>query len=168
MAISFESLCEEHYERVAGAAYLVVGDRQEALDIAQETFARAYERWSQVKKMENPEGWLYRVAANLAISRRRRVIRQFRPVPVPAPDPTPEPSDPMLAAALAALTPAQRAVIVLRFFLDQSVETTAQALRKKPGTVRALTSQAVSRLRTQLGNEFLEERDDEATSRTSD
>jgi DNA-directed RNA polymerase specialized sigma24 family protein len=73
----------------------------------------------------------------------------------------PEPSsDPALADALRRLAPAQRAAVVLRFYLDMSVEAAAQALGKKPGTIRALTSQGIARLREDLGSEWMEEADE--------
>ena len=51
------------------------------------------------------------------------------------------------------ITPQQRAVIALRFYLDWSIEDVATALNKRPGTVRALTAQGVKRLRDALTKE---------------
>ena|SRR5438093_498987 len=158
----FEGLCELTYERVVNAAFLIVGDREEALDVAQETYARAYERWTQVRSMENPEGWLYRVCVNLSISSRRRAWRRVRGQGAASLEQSFEASDPALARALERLTPAQRSVIVLRFYLDQSVETTSELLGKRPGTIRALTSQGIARLRDDLGSSWLEEDDEHA------
>ena len=148
----FEGLCRTQYGPLTRAAFLIVGDREEAMDIAQETLARALERWDQVQKMENQVGWLYRVATNQAISHRRR----RRTSSTTEPFTNDEPSDPVLARALATLTPSQRAVIVLRFYLDRSVDETAEILSKAPGTVKALTSQGLSRLRDELGESWLE------------
>ena len=53
-------------------------------------------------------------------------------------------------------------MIVLRFYLDQSVETTSELLGKRPGTIRALTSQGIARLRDDLGSSWLEEDDEHA------
>lgn len=142
----FEELCRRHYTEVVRLAFLVTGDRQEALDVAQETFARAYERWGQVSTMENQMGWLIRVSTNLSLSHRRRASRRARPIPTPAPV-TDAPSDPGMRAALATLTPAQRAAVILRLYLDLSIEDTAKMLGKRPGTVRALSSQGIARLR---------------------
>jgi RNA polymerase sigma-70 factor (sigma-E family) len=155
----FDEFCRGHYTEVVRVAYLVTGDRQEALDVAQETFARAYERWGRVSTMENPVGWLMRVATNLSVSQRRRSNRRSRAVPPPQPV-FETPGDPAVEAALMKLTPAQRAVVVLRFYLDLSIEETARTLGKRAGTVRALTSQGVARLREQLGESWLEVRDE--------
>ncbi len=149
----FEGLCRTQYGPLTRAAFLIVGDREEAMDIAQETLARALERWDQVQNMENQVGWLYRVATNQAISHRRRRRRRGTTT---EPFTNDEPSDPALARALATLTPAQRGVIVLRFYLDRSVDETAEILSKAPGTVKALTFQGLSRLRDELGESFLE------------
>lgn len=148
------------YERVARAAFLILGDRDEALDVTQETFARACERWAQVSVMENPEGWLYRVAVNLSLSKRRRAARRVLRRAPDRPEPAAESTDPALAKALVRLSPAQRAAVVLRFYLDLSIETTAEALGNRPGTVRALTSQGIGRLRADLGAGWLEEDDE--------
>jgi RNA polymerase sigma-70 factor (ECF subfamily) len=154
---AFEALCREEYAAVVRTAWLITGDREEALDIAQETFARAYERWRTVSALERPGGWLQRVAGNLAISWRRR---QRRHAPGPAPDVVASPvagPDSQLIEALRSLSPGQRTAIVLRYYADLSVEDTATALRKRPGTVRALTSQGFTRLRELLTNEAVDD-----------
>jgi len=143
----FEAMWQEHYGSVARSAYLVLGDREEAADVAQEAFTRAFQRWPEVQALERPESWVHKVAVNLAISRRRTLRRWVRGGPeVRQVDPADPPRDD-LAAALRSLTPAQRAVVALRFYLDLSVEEVASALGKRPGTVRALTHQAMTRLR---------------------
>jgi DNA-directed RNA polymerase specialized sigma24 family protein len=68
----------------------------------------------------------------------------------------PDVPEPQVEAAILDLPPAQRAVVVCRFYLDLSIEQTAEVLRKATGTVRALSSQATTRLRTSLGPEFME------------
>jgi RNA polymerase sigma factor (sigma-70 family) len=156
----FERLCETTYTRVFRAAFLILGNRQEALDVAQETFARAFARWGKVRAMESPEGWLIKVAVNQSISLRRRAWRRAFGPPPEVPSDPPEASDPALASALGALTPAQRAAVIVRYYLDMSVQDASQALGKRPGTVRALTSQGVARLREILGPEWLEDRDE--------
>jgi RNA polymerase sigma-70 factor (ECF subfamily) len=151
---AFEQVCRDEYASVVRAAYLVTGDREEALDIAQEAFERAYARWGRVGDLDRPGAWVQHVAVNIAISwRRRQRIRRSKPaLAEPIAGPPPEP-DLELMAALLALTPAQRGAVVLRHFADRSVEEVASALGKRPGTVRALTAQAVARLREMLTRE---------------
>jgi RNA polymerase sigma-70 factor (sigma-E family) len=156
---AFDRLCRREYASVVRTAYLITGDREEAADLAQEAFARAYERWKSVSRMERPGGWLQRVVANLSISwrRRRRAVPEEH-LEERGAVADPETSDVELMEALSFLTPAQRAAVVLRYYADQPVEEVARALGKRPGTVRALTSQGLARLR-----EFMaEEAEDEA------
>jgi len=158
--LDFEALCDSTYDRVAKAAFLILGDRDEAHDIAQETFARAYARWPQVRTMDNPQGWLYRVAVNLSLSWRRQAQRRILGTPPDGSVDDDSSSDPALTQALRRLTPSQRAAIVLRFYLDLSIDSAAESLGKRPGTVRALTAQGIARLREDLGADWMEDLDE--------
>jgi DNA-directed RNA polymerase specialized sigma24 family protein len=149
----FEEFWKRHVAAVTRTAYLILGDPDEASDLAQEAFVRASQHWKKVSRLDRPEGWVHRVATNMAVSARRR--KPIRPEPERT-LPGPEPPDTELLAALASLTPSQRAVVALRFYLDWSVEDTAAALDKRPGTVRALTHQAMERLRLHLSREPLD------------
>jgi RNA polymerase sigma-70 factor, ECF subfamily len=102
--------------------------------------------------------WLFSIAHNRLIDDRRRRAR--RPV-VTAGDP-PEGAgladppdhaelDPQLTAALAALTPDQRSVVVLRFVADLPTNDVARIIRRRPGAVRALQHRALARLGALLG-----------------
>lgn len=146
----FDDLWREHFGPVCRTAFLIVGDPEEARDVAQEAFVRAFQHWRKVSRYDRPEAWVHRVAANLAISSVRRARRAAR---VRADVHDPEIPDAELMDALAILTPAQRAVVALRFYLDWTVEDVAQALGKRPGTIRALTHQGIERLRSQLKEE---------------
>ena len=157
---SFERLCRVEYPAVVRTAYLITGDREEASDVAQEALARAYERWDVVSELDRPGAWLQRVAANLSLSwRRRRRYEARSAVEIEEhAEALTEGADLDLMDGLRFLTPAQRAVVVLRYYADQSVDQVATALQKRPGTVRALTSQGLARLREFLGEDV----DDEA------
>jgi RNA polymerase sigma factor (sigma-70 family) len=158
-------LCSRIQPAVYGALLLYCGSRDTAEELTQETLARVWEHWSEVTTMEQPDQWALRVAFNLAKStfRRRRVARSSHRLvsdvsAITDPDPS---SGLVLRAAVATLPPRQRATIVLRFFNDLSVLDTARALDCAPGTVKALTSQAIAGLRARLGAVafVMEERD---------
>lgn len=146
---AFEALCRREYPAVVRTAFLITSDREEAVDVAQEAFARAFQHWRKVSVMDRPGAWVQRVASNLAISFRRR--RRFWPGTGDAPggEETEQrvEDELLLVEALQVLTPAQRAAVVLRYYADQSVEQAARALGKRPGTIRALTAQGMGRLR---------------------
>jgi RNA polymerase sigma-70 factor (sigma-E family) len=151
----FEALWTAHYWSVTRTAYLITGDAEEAKDCAQEAFVRALQRWSKIRLLDRPEAWVHKVATNLAISSTRR--RRFRGRASPDAVTMPEPADEDLQRAMRSLTADQRAVIALRFYLDWSIEDVATALGKAPGTVRAVTHQAMERLRASLKDNVLDE-----------
>lgn len=146
---------DEHRDFLWGYCYRVTGNAADAEDIVQETFVRAIERPpADTTRPWRP--WLVRVASNLARDalrrrRRRRYTGPWLPSPVAFGDAAPEPVAPDDTAsrydtlesvsvafllALEALTPLQRLVLVLRDVYDYSVEETAQALDKSPGSVK--------------------------------
>src|SRR4051812_11358932 len=87
--LPFESFFDLHYASVAKALVLIVGAAQQAEDLAEEAFARAWERWNQVRLMASPVGYVYRTAVNLNRNRLRRIgreLRRLRPAD-PPPDP---------------------------------------------------------------------------------
>ena len=147
----FGAFYEAHRREVFRTAYPIAGDREEARDLTQEALVRAFGRWSEVSHHEQPGAWLLTVVARLAISwRRRQAIRSKRTPPSTSAVEDDISYEPAVLEALRRLTPAQRAVVVLGFFADRSVEDVATALGKRPGTVKALTSQALDRLRPLL------------------
>src|ERR1700691_160509 len=66
----FDQAFESLYRLAYRVAFRILGDRGDAEDVAQEALARAAVRWSRLK--DRPEGWVTRVASNLAIDRYRR------------------------------------------------------------------------------------------------
>jgi RNA polymerase sigma-70 factor (ECF subfamily) len=155
----FEAFCRAEYAAVVRLAFWMTGDRQESQDLAQEAFARAFERWRSVSKMDRPDAWVQRVTVNLALSarRRRRLLPRLLAQGEHRVVPEPDVADPDLTRALLSLTPSQRAAVVLRYYADRSVEEAAHDLGKRPGTVRALTSQGLARLRQALTMEGVED-----------
>lgn len=143
--------------RLVGALHLYTGDRDLAYELAQEALARACRDWDKVAGMEAPGAWVYRVAMNLASSyfRRRRAERRARDRIARERAPAePDPAEGLaLRRAIAALSPRQRQAVVLRYYGGLSAAEAATAMGCRPGTVRALTSQGLDGLRTQLGEQ---------------
>jgi RNA polymerase sigma-70 factor (sigma-E family) len=138
-------------------AYLLTGDHQLAEDLLQTALTRSVPRWSRLVAAGNPEAYVRRIMINERTTwwRRGRYERTGR-LDVTA-DLTgiaagTDEADRValrasLLAALSWLTRRQRAVLVLRYFADLSVEDTARALGCSAGTVKSTTSDALSRLR---------------------
>ncbi len=144
---TFEDQFDTLYRRAYGVAYVVLGRRAEAEDVAQETLARAYVRWRSVQEYAEP--WVVRVAGNLAID---RVRRRGHVGALPARDHAgPDATRIDLQRALAALPRRQREAVVLRYLADLPERDVATMLGCSPGTVKTHTSRGLASLRRALG-----------------
>jgi len=132
-------------------ALLLTGSHHAAEELLQEALVKAAARWRRLTAEGDPEAYVRRIMVNDRISwwRRRRRESVVPAVPewssVDGSDAVDGRVD--LAAALATLPARQRAVIVLRFYEDRSVQETADLLGCAPGTVKSQTSDALARLR---------------------
>jgi RNA polymerase sigma-70 factor (sigma-E family) len=132
-------------------ALLLTGSHHAAEDLLQEALVKVAARWGRLTADGDPEAYVRKIMVNDRISwwRRRRRESVVSAVPEWA---SADGSDTVdgrldLAAALGTLTARQRAVIVLRFYEDRSVQETADLLGCAPGTVKSQTSDALARLR---------------------
>ncbi len=155
----FEAFCFQQNAALIRLLTAYCGDGETARDLTQEALARAWVHWRRVSRMERPELWVRRVAFNLANSqfRRKKVERSARERDAQTGDWLH--SDPDggqridIREALGRLTERQRAVVVLRFLEDLSVEQTAELMNCGNGTVKKLTARALAGLRVWLGDE---------------
>ncbi|GAA2281764.1 MULTISPECIES: SigE family RNA polymerase sigma factor [Kitasatospora] len=144
--------------RLFRTAYLLTGgDAYLAEDLVQEALSRMYVRWRRLSRLENPAGYAQVVLANTFVSYRRRrssserVVHEFPEIVVHDGDPTLRLT---LLQALRELSPQDRAVLVLRFWEDRSVEETAAALQLSSSAVRSRSHRALGRMRVLLGDGF--------------
>lgn len=133
--------------RLLRSAYLLTGDLHRAEDLVQEAFVKVAMRWDRLRE-GNPTAYARTIIVrdNISWWRRRREVLVEDPVGAPAVSSDPDAAM-VVRRALARLTPAQRAVVVLRHFDDLSVEDTAAILRVAPGTVKSQNAAALARLR---------------------
>jgi RNA polymerase sigma factor (sigma-70 family) len=154
-AIVFDDFFRDTYEALFRALCLVTGNRHEAEDVMQVAYMRVFERWDRVLAMENPEGFLYRVAMNEFRSGYRRTKRALRRAATTAePDATFERAvedRDVVVRALSDLTPQQRAAVVLTVMLGYSSEEAGELLGVKAAAVRQLGSRARASLREAMG-----------------
>lgn len=144
--------CDRLRDRLVGALTLTCGDQATAEELAQDALVRAWERWDEVRQMDSPEGWVFRVAFNLAGSWRRRKAAEWRANRRATAGNLATAGEDLAQAqavreAVAGLSDRQRAVVVARFYLGHDVAGTAALLDCAPGTVKATTHQALARLR---------------------
>ncbi|MEU1706219.1 SigE family RNA polymerase sigma factor [Streptomyces sp. NPDC005706] len=138
-------------------ACLLTGDWHLAEDLVQETLAKMFRSWRRVSRAGSPVAYADTVLVRTFLSQRRRRSSTERPS-----DRLPDAAGPArdaelrmaLLDGLARMTSRDRAVLVLRYWEDRSVEDTAQVLRMSPGAVRAQSKRALQRLRTLLGGQL--------------
>ncbi|WP_248961903.1 SigE family RNA polymerase sigma factor [Sphaerisporangium perillae] len=134
-------------------AYLLTGDAHLAEDLLQIAFAKVSRHWAKLARDGNPEAYTRRCLINEFVSwrRQRRWHAELSSAHPPDAGRAGGENDALhrmaLRDALDKLAPRQRAVIVLRFYEDRSVQETAELLRCSPGTVKSQTSDALDRLR---------------------
>jgi RNA polymerase sigma factor (sigma-70 family) len=159
----FPAFFRTHFERVARAAALVARDPGTGQDLAQEAFARLFERWSDMASDDHARNFAYRVAINLAKSHLRKHLRVsftgLRRSDEPESDDAASRSDDWLQVvdALRSLSPRQRACVVLVDYADMDASDAARVLGMGAGTVRVHLMRGRRALRERLGEPAREE-----------
>jgi len=150
VASEFESFFVRERPRLLGSMVLMAASANDAEEIVQEAFFRLWERWDRVRKMDDPVGYLYRTAFNVQRSAYRRAVRAARRTIVRAVEPDPYATvaeREAIARALRALTPRQRAAVVLTELHGYRTEEVATLMGIRPGTVYVLVSKGRRALR---------------------
>jgi RNA polymerase sigma-70 factor, ECF subfamily len=161
-AKAFGVLVERYQRRVVGVAMAVVHDQEDALELAQETFVRAFENIGKFESRSSFSTWLYRIAANIAIDFRRRERRhptlrgeeadnEIQRLPSKIGDSFKEAQRSEMAQritdALGQLTPEHRAAILLREVEGLSYDELSDVLQCPRGTVMSRLHYARNHLR---------------------
>jgi RNA polymerase sigma-70 factor (ECF subfamily) len=154
----FRELYEREYTVVFRTVRAIVLDPQEAEDVTQDAFVKAY-RARHRYRPEAPVGaWLHRIAVNAAISHlRRRRLARLLPTRLYMPSANLEydqvEARSMVDEALAELSPKLRAVVALHYYLGYRRDEIATVLGVPSGTVASRLAKAVATLRRALGSE---------------
>jgi len=164
---AYEGLIQEHQEAAFRLAYLILGDADEAQDVAQEAFVRAYRKLHQFDAERSFRPWILQITANLARNRLRAVgryvhaLKRFVSATITQSPPTnPEAESFKLCEsqelwrAIQRLTTEHQEVIYLRFFLELSVAETAETLNIAEGTVKSRLNRALQQLRGVVLHDF--------------
>ena len=178
---AFRVLVERHSQSVFRLAYRMTGNQQDAEEVVQEAFLRAYQKLEQFAERANFGTWVYRIASNYAIDRMRQRrgedekrattvraaddgAREFDPlgiVPDAAPSPERLAQSRQLAEhmrrALSALTAAERTAFVMRHWGGSGIEEIAAALESSSSAAKNTVFRAVQKLRQAL-EPFVERR----------
>lgn len=158
---SFDEFVRTNADSFLKTAFLLCWDRKQAEDLVQEALLKVARQWPRVRGMREPVAYARRVLINLAVddargrARRNAELDQLAgEIGADWPEFERLESRLELVAGLRGLPPRQRAVIVLRYFLDLSEADTAKALRCSVGTVKSTSSKALAHLRERLDQDL--------------
>ena len=165
---AWEGVVSAHQQAVFRLAYLLLGDPDDAEDITQETFIRAYYALERFDAQRPLRPWLLSIAANLARNRRRSIGRYLNILQrLGHEDPqhaAPARRDPGLASqrddsqllwqAVRRLNSTDQEIIYLRYFMDMPEAEMSATLKVAAGTVKSRLHRALSRLKRVIQHDF--------------
>jgi RNA polymerase sigma-70 factor (sigma-E family) len=151
-APEFVEYASANLPRLHRTAYLLCGDPHQADDIVQSTLTSLYVHWKKAGAADNLDAYVHRIMVRRFLDELRRswskvLLWAQAPDRATEADETVENRDVVLVA-LRRLPKGQRAVLVLRYIADLSVDETAQALRCSTGNVKSQTARGLATLRT--------------------
>ena len=159
-AAAFDAFVVARRGSLMRTALLLTGDRGRAEDLVQTALFETYRRWPRLREQADPVGYARKalVTTHLNWIRRRSwhepAVGEI--VDLAATDDVGQVAERLrIRAALLALPPRMRAVLVLRFFEDLSERDTAELLGCSAGTVKSQTARGLARLRSELGDSGL-------------
>ena len=155
------SLYEESYSKIAQFICVRVGNHHDAEDLASETFVKAIRALDSYQERGlRMEAWLFKIARNLVIDHLRKTgNRHLVPLDEAAVTDSGNPETTVemdmqadkIRQAMEYLTPIQKEVIYLRFFIGLSALECSAIIGKTPGTVRVMQCSAIKSLRNVMG-----------------
>jgi RNA polymerase sigma-70 factor (ECF subfamily) len=167
-ADAFRVLVERHSRPLFRLAYRMTGNEQDAEDMVQETFLRAYRRIAKFDERASFGTWLYRITVNCSLDlvrARKRRSEQSGPAnpemddlmqSLPASSPTPDrmamsgEARQRIADAMEELSASERTAFVLRHFEGMCIDEVSRVLGCRPGAARHCVFRAVQKLRRAL------------------
>ena len=158
-AEEFTEFAETASPRLRRMAFLLCGDWHTAEDLAQTALAKVFVSWRKIRRQEAVQAYATRTLVNTYLAHKRlksssEVLSGWLPEP-PAEAAAPE-TRMVVLDALATLPPRCRAVVVLRYWADLSVDQAAAVLGCSPGNVKSQNARGLDKLRAVLGDAMTE------------
>lgn len=174
---AFEALVQRHQKRIFNLLYRWLGDREEAADVAQEVFLSAFRAIQEFRGDALFSTWLYRIAINQAINRRKRLAvdparsaaagraddeAEGRDPLADLPHPGPSPAEAAeqrqsalhIQQALNSLKEEEALIILLHDFQDLPYEEISHILKLPVGTVKSRLHRARLALKARLARHY--------------
>jgi RNA polymerase sigma-70 factor (sigma-E family) len=153
----FASFAAAVAPRLRRTAYLMCGNWHSAEDRTHTTLTKLFASWNRIGQRDNLGGYATRTLLNTYLAERRR--RQSSELPAAnLPDRAAQVDSPEqrmdIMAALAGLPPKARAIVVLRYWSDLSIEQVAELLGCSAGNVKSQSARALERLRQLMGEDL--------------
>ena len=156
-AEEFVEFAEAVYPQLRRTAFLLCGDWHTAEDLTQTALEKVFMSWRKIRRQDAVHAYTHRTLVNSYLAHKRlKHTRELltgwfpeRAIEAAAPE-----TRIMVLDAMATLPPRTRAVVVLRYWADLSVEQVADVLGCSPGNVKRLSANGMDRLRTVLGDEM--------------
>ncbi|HKE23094.1 MAG TPA: sigma-70 family RNA polymerase sigma factor [Bryobacteraceae bacterium] len=166
---AFRALVERHSRALFRLAFRMTGNQQDAEDVVQESFLRAYRQLARFDERASFGTWLYRIVTNCSLDvvrARKRRSEHLAPIAddpaedpiqdLPAYDPTPERTAlssevrERVAEAMKELSETERVAFVLRHYEGMRIEEVSRILECQPGAAKHSVFRAVQKLRRAL------------------
>jgi RNA polymerase sigma-70 factor (sigma-E family) len=161
----FASFARDQQQRMYRTAYLLCGNRERAQDLVQSTLVSLLKSWNRVREAQNPDAYAKTTLIRVFLTERRKLRREASiqalalSAQASADVATREASVDLrltILQALRSLPPKPRAMVILRYWEDLSIEQTAAALGCSEGNVKSQCSRSLEKLRAVLGDQFTE------------
>jgi RNA polymerase sigma-70 factor (sigma-E family) len=167
ISTEFASFARERQQQLYRTAYLLCGNPDRAQDLVQSTLVLLLRSWTKARDADNLDAYAKKALVRAFLTERRKLRREAeiqtlasagrrdrdRAVPGPAAEAE---LRILILEALRSLPPKPRAMLVLRYWEDLSVEQTAAILGCSEGNVKSQCSRSLEKLRTLLGEPFTE------------
>lgn len=168
---AFRLLVDRHTRSIYGVAYRMTGNQQDAEEILQETFLRAYKSLHRFELRSSFSTWLYRIAVNRSLDflKAKKMTEAYqiadnpdpeedeRQIQVPTTNPGPDrlllsaEARQKIAYAIGLLTPAERVAFTMRHMEGKSIEEISKALNVRASAAKNSIFRAVQKIRQELG-----------------
>ncbi len=148
---AFEAAVRPHYANLVRRLVVVLGDENDAQDVAQETYLRAFRSWDRFDGGD-VRAWLYTIGLRLAFNHLRGRRRWLAAIQRIEPRTWTDPSDPDLWAALRTLDPRTRTALLLSAVDGYTQREIGVILGVPEGTVASWLSRGRAALRRELGS----------------
>lgn len=157
----FEEFYKEYAGKLYSVAFRMVNNRQDAMDIVQESFVRAYKNWEKFRSESAVSTWLYKITLNLSYDfLNKKTNKGLLPIEKDFEDEKLHIGEQNLINSdrldsikkeIDNLTPKQKMVFILKCYEELTYEEIAKITKSRVGTIKATYFQVIQKIKKNLG-----------------